>query len=103
MHVHWVFVTKYRRGVFTKEVLEFNGEDDPVHLLITYLPKFSLSKRAHSLQGVSRRMIRKESFPYITKNLWEGHLWSPSYFSGSCGGATIDIIKQYIHQQRRRH
>jgi putative transposase len=23
LHVHLVFVTKYRRGVFTKEVLEF--------------------------------------------------------------------------------
>ena len=22
MHVHWVFVTKYRRGVFTKDILE---------------------------------------------------------------------------------
>ncbi|MEY3788046.1 MAG: hypothetical protein RLZ75_2253, partial [Pseudomonadota bacterium] len=32
-----------------------------------------------------------------------GHLWSPSYFSGSCGGAAIDIIKQYIHQQTMQH
>jgi REP element-mobilizing transposase RayT len=30
-------------------------------------------------------------------------LWSPSYFAGSCGGATIDIIKQYIHQQSMQH
>jgi putative transposase len=26
-------------------------------------------------------------------------LWSPSYFAGSCGGAPIDIVKQYIEQQ----
>ena len=64
---------------------------------------FSLSKLANSLKGVSSRMIRKESFPCITKNLWGGHLWSPSYFAGSCAGATIDIIKQYIHQQSMRH
>ncbi|MEB0033292.1 IS200/IS605 family transposase, partial [Undibacterium sp. RTI2.1] len=58
MHVHLVFVTKYRRGVFTKEILddlrpifasvckdfeselvEFDGEDDHVHLLVNYPPK----------------------------------------------------------------
>ncbi|MDF7303807.1 transposase, partial [Proteus mirabilis] len=25
--------------------------------------------------------------------------WSPSYFAGSCGGAPISIIRQYIEQQ----
>lgn len=53
MHVHWVFVTKYRRKVFTMKILddlsgifanvcadfeaelvEFDGEDDHVHLLV---------------------------------------------------------------------
>lgn len=122
IHIHLVFVTKYRRGVFTKEALdfmvpifedvcqsfeaelvEFNGEDDHVHLLITYPPKVSISKLVNSLKGVSSRMIRKENFPCITKKLWGGHLWSPSYFAGSCGGAPIDIIKQYIEQQRTSH
>jgi putative transposase len=27
-------------------------------------------------------------------------LWSPSYFAGSCGGAPISIIRQYIEQQK---
>jgi putative transposase len=122
LHVHLVFVTKYRRGVFTREALdfmvpifedvcqsfdselvEFNGEDDHVHLLVTYPPKVSLSKLVNSLKGVSSRMIRKENFPCITQKLWGGHLWSPSYFAGSCGGAPIGIIKQYIEQQRTPH
>jgi putative transposase len=53
MHVHLVFLTRYRRRVFTKETLsdlegifkevwddleaelvEFDGEDDHVHLLV---------------------------------------------------------------------
>ncbi|MBO1271485.1 transposase, partial [Shewanella sp. 4t3-1-2LB] len=25
---------------------------------------------------------------------------SPSYFAGSCGGAPIEIIRQYIEQQQ---
>jgi len=57
MHIHLVFVTRYRREVFTKailddmrgifasvcrdfeaELVEFDGEDDHVHLLVNYPP-----------------------------------------------------------------
>lgn len=119
IHIHLVFVTKYRRGVFTKEVIndlrdifagvctdfeaelvEFDGEDDHVHLLVNYPPKVAVSVLVNSLKGVSSRMIRKKDYPEIRKKLWGGALWSPSYFAGSCGGAPISIIRQYIEQQR---
>ena len=119
LHVHLVFVTKYRRGVFTKQVIEdlrtiftdvctnfeaelveFDGEDDHVHLLINYPTKTSVSSLVNSLQGVSSRIIRKKNYPEIKKKLWGEALWSPSYFAGSCGGAPISIIRQYIEQQR---
>jgi putative transposase len=119
MHVHLVFVTKYRREVFTKEILddlrpmlasvcrdfeaelvEFDGEDDHVHLLVNYPPKVSVSNLVNSLKGVSSRMIRKKNYPSIRKKLWGGALWSPSYFAGSCGGAPIAVIRQYIEQQQ---
>ncbi|KAA0892712.1 transposase [Pusillimonas sp. ANT_WB101] len=54
-------------------------------------------------KGVSSRMIRKKSYPSIRKKLWGGALWSPSYFAGSCGGAPIEIIRQYIEQQQTPH
>src|SRR6476620_11944602 len=119
LHVHLVFVTKYRRGVFTKEVLddlrtvfagvcadfeaelvEFDGEDDHVHLLVNYPPKVSVSALVNSLKGVSSRMIMKQNDPAIRNKLWGGALWSPSYFAGSCGGAPIAVIRQYIEQQQ---
>ena len=119
LHVHLVFVAKYRRKVFTKEVLddmrgifesvctdfeaqlvEFDGEDDHVHLLVNYPPKVSISKLVNSLKGVSSRMIRQKKYPSIKQKLWGGALWSPSYFAGSCGGAPIEIIRQYIEQQK---
>ena len=118
LHVHLVFVAKYRRKVFTKEVLDdmrgifesvctdfeaqlvdFDGENDHVHLLVHYPPKVSISKLVNSLKGVSSRMIRKKNYPSIHEKLWGGALWSPSYFAGSCGGAPITIIRQYIEQQ----
>ena len=119
MHVHLVFVTKYRRGVFTKEVLddlrdiftgvckdfeaglvEFDGEEDHVHLLVNYKPKVAVSNLVNSLKWVSSRMIRQKQYPSIRKKLWGGALWSPSYFAGSCGGATIAVIRKYIEQQQ---
>ena len=119
MHVHLVFVTKYRRKVFTCEVMErlrsifrgiyadfaaelveFNGEDDHVHLLINYPTKVAISKLVNSLKGVSSRMIRKENFPSIEAALWGKQLWSPSYFAASCGGAPLEIVKKYIDQQK---
>ena len=122
MHVHLVFVAKYRKKLFTKELLnfmegifrdvckefdaelkEFNGEGDHVHLLIHYPPKFSVSRLVNSLKGVSSRYIRQKKFPHLQKLLWMDSLWSPSYFAGSCGGAPLEIIKQYIEQQQTPH
>jgi putative transposase len=122
LHVHLVFVSKYRRGVFTKEILddlrsifagvcidfeaqlvEFDGEDDHVHLLVNYPPKVAVSNLVNSLKGVSSRMIRLKQYPSLCKKLWGGALWSPSYFAGSCGGAPIALIRQYIEQQQTPH
>ena len=85
---------------FESELVEMDGEDDHVHLLVNYPPKVSVSALVNSLKGVSSRMIRKKNYPSIKKKLWGGALWSPSYFAGSCGGAPIEIIRQYIEQQQ---
>ncbi|MFH8738197.1 transposase, partial [Streptomyces sp. NPDC017964] len=29
------------------------------------------------------------------------HFWSGSYFAGSCGGAPLTVVKQYIENQQR--
>jgi putative transposase len=60
----------------------------------------SVSGLVNSLKGVSSRMIRKRHYPSIRKKLWGGALWSPSYFAGSCGGAPIEVIRQYVQQQQ---
>lgn len=87
---------------FESELVEFDGEDDPVHLLVNYPPKVAVSALVNSLKGVSSRMIRQKDYPSIGKKLWGGALWSPSYFAGSCG-APIQIVRQSIEQQRTPH
>ena len=120
LHVHLVFVTKYRRGVFTlamlqrceevmravcadfeAEIKEFNGERDHVHLLVQYPPKVALSKLVNSLKGVSSRRLRQEYTGQVNRAIMHGHFWSRSYFAESCGGAPLTVVRQYIENQRR--
>ena len=120
LHVHLVFVTRYRRDVldggmlrlceeamrkvcgdFEATLKEFNGEHDHVHLLIEYPPKVAVSALVNSLKGVSARRLRSEYAGRVNRARVNGHFWSPSYLAASCGGAPLSIIRQYIEQQRR--
>jgi putative transposase len=117
--VHLVFTTKYRKGVFTKEMLEimevavkdsckkmggelleFGGEGDHVHLFVSLSPKVALCHFVGRLKGASSYVIRKRFGSKIKEKLWGKHLWSPSYCAVSCGGASLDVIKEYVKNQR---
>lgn len=120
LHVHLVFVTKYRHRVFTDahlsrleevmrdvcadfecELVEFNGESDHVHLLVNFPPKVAVSHLVNSLKGVSSRYLRRE-FPELERHYWRAkRLWSGSYFAGSVGGAPLSVLRQYIESQAR--
>jgi putative transposase len=93
---HSVFVVKYRscvfdaqaihllRGIFADvssdahvTLVEMDGEDDHVHLLVEYPPKVAVSSLVNSLKGVSSRLLRQQ-FLDVRKRCWEGVLWSPA-------------------------
>ena len=113
LHIHLMFVIKYRRKIFTAQILnelwtifesvclqfntkliDFESEEDLVHLLILYPPKLSIADLVFKLEGTSR------NYPSIKSQLWSNALWSPSYFASSYKGAPISIIQQYIEQQK---
>jgi putative transposase len=119
LHAHLVFVTKYRRPVFTDamltycehtmravcadltvELVEFNGESDHEHLLVAYPPTLAISVLAQRLKGRTAFAVRRGFTGACVRARMRGHLWSPSYFAVSCGGA-LSIIKQYIDGQTR--
>ncbi|WP_344393064.1 transposase, partial [Streptomyces aureus] len=52
-------------------------------------------------KGVSSRRLRQEYDSHVRRYLWGGHFWSGSYFAGSCGGAPLTLVKQYIENQQR--
>lgn len=82
LKVHLVLTTKYRRKVFTVKMLnrlheileellqkwdckliEFNGEDDHVHLLFQYHPDLALSNLVNNLKLLDRKKYRQVSIP----------------------------------------
>jgi putative transposase len=83
---------------FEAELVGFEGEEDHVHLLVNYPPKVAISKLVNSLKGASSYRLRRQHSALVVR-YWKGDLWSPSYFTASCGGAPISIIRQYIEQQ----
>jgi putative transposase len=118
LNYHLVLVTKYRhqcinqdmlarlREIFDEqcknwsiELLEFNGESDHVHLLLNAHPALDLSKLINSIKTVSSRLIRKEFATHLKKYYWKPVFWTRAYCLLTCGGAPLEIIKQYIEKQ----
>ena len=78
---------------FGYDLVEYNGEAEHVHLLLTYPPTVQLSRLVNSLKGVSSRRLRQE-FPELARHYWRARrLWSGSYFAGSVGGAPLNVLR----------
>jgi putative transposase len=115
---HLVWCVKYRHTLLTRqigdrvkeiireiatqiecEIIETETDTDHVHVLIRLKPSLSVSQVLHRLKGASARRIFQE-FPQLRRRLWGGHLWSPSSFSSTVGGVTLEAIKKYVREQR---
>jgi putative transposase len=118
LKVHLVLTSKYRRKVFTGEMLnrmhdifldllvkwdckliEFNGEEDHIHLLFQYHPDIALNRLVNNLKSVSSRRLRQEFESRVNEFYYKDVLWTGSYFVASCGGVTVTMLKKYIEDQ----
>ena len=41
------------------------------------------------------------AFPQVKKSLWGGHLWNPSYYIGTVGNMSKDVVLKYIQNQKQ--
>ena len=120
LHFHLVLVTKYRRKCLTAnslrlvkviscdvlnrwggDLLEFNGEADHVHLLLTLPPNAEPSRVVGSLKTQTSQAVRAEHREHLRRFYWKPVLWSASYCLITFGGAPLSVIRQYIEQQNR--
>lgn len=116
---YFVFTTKRRHKLLTGEVIDarsasvvsacsklecelvdLNGESDHVHILVKYPPKLSISVLVNNLKSISSRQVRLQ-FPELKRQSKGAALWSRSYFACSAGGATLEVLKEYIENQEK--
>ena len=116
---HFVWSTKYRKNVIIGEVenylkksfreiekkhdfeiKEMEVMPDHCHLFVSCHPKHAPSNIVKILKGTSARKLFME-FPQIKKTLWGGHLWNPSYYIGTVGNMSKEVVLKYIQNQKK--
>jgi putative transposase len=78
-------------------IVELETMPDHVHLLVTCDPQFGIHRLVKQIKGRSSRLLRQE-FPSIKSRL--PTLWTNSYFVATVGGATLEVVKRYVENQR---
>ena len=121
LQYHLIMCTKYRRKVIDDKISdrlkemfmyiapsynitleEWNHDSDHVHILFRGQPNTEISKFINAYKSASSRLIKKE-YQDIRKLLWKEMFWSQSFCLISTGGATADVIRQYIQTQGDSH
>lgn len=117
IHVHIVWVTKYRKPIMAGEVgsrvrelirqvcrdedveiLKGSVSKDHVHVFLSIPPKVTISRLVQRMKGFSSYKLMLE-FKHLEKTFWGRHLWARGYFCVSSGQVTDDVIKAYIENQ----
>lgn len=83
-------------------ILELDGEEDHIHLLIECKPQHYIPDMIKALKGVSARLLMKNHGETLKKKLWGGHLWNPSYFVATVSENTEEQIRNYIQNQKKK-
>jgi putative transposase len=117
--VHVVFCTKFRRhtltsekrdfiksiieqiaGNYKAEILDYNGEQDHIHMLVRYPPTVVLSDFIGALKSKSASSVL-DRFGSVYYGKHARTFWSSGFFLCSVGGATLETLKAYIENQGR--
>lgn len=113
---HVIFCPKYRRPVLKdkiamrfKELIYEKQEDygytvldmevmqDHVHLLLDVNPKIGIYKVVSEIKGYTSHTLREE-FPELKRKL--PTLWTLSKFISSVGAVTLEVVREYIDNQK---
>lgn len=114
---HVVWCPKYRRKVIVGDVnirlqqivrevcaehdapiVELETMPDHVHLLVSCDPQFGIHRLVKAVKGRTSRLLRQE-FGSLRSRL--PTLWTNSYFVATVGGATLEVVKRYVENQRQ--
>ena len=117
IHVHLVWITKYRKGVLkgdvayrvrdlireicrsdNVEIMKGHISSDHVHLFVSIPPQVTISRLVQRLRGKTSYKLLGE-FEHLRRQYWGRHLWARGYFCCSSGNVTDDVIRGYLERQ----
>ena len=115
---HVIFCPKYRRKIFTApydealkakfyriadefkfSIMELEVMPDHVHMIIDCNPRFGITECIQKLKSITATEMRME-FPELKSRL--PTLWTRSAFISSVGSVSLDVVKQYIVDQKNK-
>lgn len=115
---HLIFVCKYRKKLLIRlgdcikqetqrianhygwQIIEQEIDQDHIHILIRYSPKWSILQIVRLLKQQTTYRIWQQHQDYLSKHFWkERTLWSDGYFSCSIGNISQSTIQKYIATQ----
>ena len=113
---HVIWCPKYRKQVLTGKIAEavrggiisiceerrwvilaLEVQPDHIHLFVTIPPSLAVADAVKVLKGTTARRLFA-TFPELKKQLYGGHLWSPSYYVGTAGDVSAETIRHYIER-----
>lgn len=117
---HIVWCVKYRHKILTLkienrlvellyqiarengfQIIECNTDKDHIHILINCSPQHYIPEIVQKMKGITSRILMKENREVLSKKLWGGHLWNPSYFVATVSENTEEQIRKYIKNQKK--
>ena len=107
LSAHLVLVTKYHKPVLQGVVKEYvysliremNGEPDHIHILFDYAPDIKLTELINKMKSRTARLARRDYPTEVSEYYWKPVFWTNSYFVGSVGTNTAEIVEEYIKNQ----
>lgn len=113
---HVIWCSKYRKQILVDRIARLTNDlidkickendwlvltteiqPDHIHLFLTIPPAIAVATVVKILKGTTARKLFLE-FPLLKKELWGGHLWSPSYYVGTAGNVSAETIQRYIER-----
>ena len=122
MHYHLIIVTKYRHSIIDDDIFAelkdhaikvfetgynckieaMEHNKDHIHIVFSAQPQHCISDIVRAYKGSSSRNIKTKFAGKLKPYYWKDVFWSESYMLYTTGGAPLEIVKQYVENQRSR-
>lgn len=120
LQFHIVWCTKYRKPIFCNgldielkehliktakslkiDILAMEIMPDHIHLLVDCKPQVCLADAIKVFKGNSARWLFL-NHPELKQELWDGHMWNPSYFVATVSDRSRKQVENYILTQKTK-